>query len=58
MDRILRNGDSAEAHLMLGTANIQAADFAGARDELAKALALNPNLPGAHVFVRTQSAGH
>ncbi len=50
VDRILRNGDSAEAHLMLGTAKIQAADFAGARDELAKALALNPNLPGAHVL--------
>jgi tetratricopeptide (TPR) repeat protein len=50
VDRILRNGDSAEAHLMLGTAKIQAADFAGARDELAKALALNPNLPGVHVL--------
>lgn len=50
VDRILRNGDSAEAHLMLGTAKIQAADFAGARDELAKALALNPDLPGAHVL--------
>jgi predicted Zn-dependent protease len=50
VDRILRNGDSAEAHLMLGTAKIQAADFAGARDELAKALALNRNLPGAHVL--------
>jgi Tfp pilus assembly protein PilF len=50
VDRILRNGDSAEAHLMLGTAKIQAADFSGAREELAKALALNPNLPGAHVL--------
>jgi tetratricopeptide (TPR) repeat protein len=50
VDRILRNGDSAEAHLMLGTAKIQAADFAGARDELAKALALNANLPGVHVL--------
>ena len=50
VDRILRNGDSAEAHLMLGTARIQAADFTGAREELAKALALNANLPGAHVL--------
>jgi Tfp pilus assembly protein PilF len=50
VDKILRNGDSAEAHLMLGTAKIQAADFAGARDELAKALALNSSLPGAHVL--------
>jgi len=50
VDRILRNGESAEAHLMLGTAKIQAADFTGARDELAKALGLNPNLAGAHVL--------
>jgi Tfp pilus assembly protein PilF len=50
VDRILRNGDSAEAHLMLGTAKIQAADFAGAREELAKALALNPNLGGVHAL--------
>jgi tetratricopeptide (TPR) repeat protein len=50
VDRILRNGDSAEAHLMLGTAKMGAADFAGARDEFAKANALNPNLPEVHVL--------
>lgn len=50
VDRILRNGDSAEAHLMLGTAKMGIQDFAGARDEFAKAVALNPNLPDAHVF--------
>ena len=50
VDRILRNGDSAEAHLMLGTAKMGASDFAGARDEFAKANALNPDLPEVHVL--------
>lgn len=50
VDRILRNGDSAEAHLMLGTAKMGAQDFAGARDEFTKAVALNPNLPEVHVL--------
>jgi tetratricopeptide (TPR) repeat protein len=50
VDRILRNGDSAEAHLMLGTAKMGIQDFAGARDEFAKAVALNPNLPQVHVL--------
>jgi tetratricopeptide (TPR) repeat protein len=50
VDRILRDGDSAEAHLMLGTAKMGISDYAGARDEFAKAEALNPNLPEAHVL--------
>ncbi len=50
VDRILRKGESAEAHLMMGTAKMGIADFAGARDEFAKALALNPNLPEVHVL--------
>jgi tetratricopeptide (TPR) repeat protein len=50
VDRILRNGDSAEAHLMLGTAKMNVQDFAGARDEFAKAVKLNPNLPEVHVL--------
>ena len=50
VDRILRNGESAETHLMLGSAKIGVADFAGARDELAKAVALNPDLPEVHVL--------
>jgi tetratricopeptide (TPR) repeat protein len=49
-DKILHNGDSAEAHLMLGTAKLNAQDFPGARDEFAKAVALNPNLPEVHVL--------
>lgn len=50
VDRILRNGDSAEAHLMLGTAKMGISDYAGARDEFAKAEVLNPNLPEVHVL--------
>ena len=50
VDRILRNGESAEARLMLGTAKMSAADFAGARTEFAKAVELNPDLPDAHVL--------
>jgi tetratricopeptide (TPR) repeat protein len=50
VDRILRNGESAEARLMLGTAKFGVGDFAGARDEFAKAIALNPNLPEVHML--------
>lgn len=50
VDQILRNGDSAEAHLMLGEAKMGASDFPGARDEFAKANALDPNLPEVHVL--------
>jgi Tfp pilus assembly protein PilF len=35
---------------MLGSAKLNVADFAGARDEFAKAVALNSNLPEAHVL--------
>jgi len=50
VEHILRNGDSAEAHLMLGSARMNISDFAGARDEFAKAVALNPNLTEVHVL--------
>jgi tetratricopeptide (TPR) repeat protein len=50
VDQILRNGDSAETHLMLGSAKMNIQDFAGARDEFAKAVALDPNLPEVHVL--------
>lgn len=50
VERIMRNGDSAEVHLMLGSAKMGVSDFAGARDEFAKAIELNPKLPDAHVL--------
>jgi tetratricopeptide (TPR) repeat protein len=48
VDRILKRGESAEAHLMLGMAKRGAQDLAGGLEELAKAVALNPELPTVH----------
>jgi tetratricopeptide (TPR) repeat protein len=48
VDRILKRGESAEAHLMLGMAKRGGGDLAGALASLEKAVALNPELPGAH----------
>lgn len=45
IDRILRNGDSAEARLMMGSAQLMVRDYAGAVKELERAMALNPKLP-------------
>jgi len=50
IDKIMSRGESAEAHLMLGTAYQMAQEWAPARDEFAKAVALNPKLPGAHAY--------
>src|SRR5436309_629744 len=48
VDRILRNGNSAEAHLMLGTALAEAHENKKAIAEFEKAVQLNPNLPMLH----------
>jgi tetratricopeptide (TPR) repeat protein len=48
VDRILRHGESAEAHLMLGMAKRGGGDLAGGLEELGKAVTLNPELPGVH----------
>ncbi len=48
LDRILRNGESAEARLMMGMARRAAQDLSGALEDLGKAVALNPDLPGVH----------
>ncbi len=45
LDRILKQGDSAEARLLMGVALRAGADFTGARDEFARAVALNPQMP-------------
>lgn len=45
VDKILRDGDSAEAHLMLGTAYLMARDVPAAAREFRKAVELNPQLP-------------
>jgi tetratricopeptide (TPR) repeat protein len=45
IDRIFRNGESAEAHLLMGMAHVAKRDFVAAHEELAKAIAINPDLP-------------
>ena len=51
LDRILRHGDSAEAHVLMGTARQMAAEYVEARRELERAIALNPDLPGVHALL-------
>ena len=51
IDRILRHGDSAEARLLLATAKLNAHDIPGAREDLEKAIELNPRLPEAHSYL-------
>lgn len=46
IDKILSQGDSAEAHFLLGTAYIMVMDYEGAIEEFEEALKLNPDLPG------------
>jgi tetratricopeptide (TPR) repeat protein len=47
IDRIFKAGATAEAHLLIGTALLQARDFPAAVPELKKAVDLNPQLPSA-----------
>jgi len=51
IDRILRNGDSAEARFLMATAKLNAMDFNGAIADLQKAAVLNPNLPDVYYFL-------
>ncbi|MFN7994763.1 MAG: tetratricopeptide repeat protein [Bryobacteraceae bacterium] len=48
VDRILRSGDSGEAHYLIGTAAFMNRNFATAAQELQKAIALNPEMPSIH----------
>jgi tetratricopeptide (TPR) repeat protein len=45
LDRILRNGDTAEARFLLGTRTFASGDYPSAVKQLASAIELNPNLP-------------
>ncbi len=51
LDRILSQGETAEARLLMGTAKMAANEFSAARMDLEKAVALNPKLPGAHSYL-------
>jgi tetratricopeptide (TPR) repeat protein len=50
IDRILRDGDSAEAHLMMGTTYLVINDHEKALKEFKRAVELNPKLPTANSF--------
>ncbi len=45
LDRILRNGDTAEARFLLGTRMFESGDYPAAVKQLAGAIDLNPSLP-------------
>jgi len=48
IDKILKDGDSAEARLLLGTTKLAVHDPQAALDDLQKAIELDPNLVSAH----------
>lgn len=48
MDRILRNGDSAQARVLMASARMRRLDFQGAKADLERALEIDPTLPGLH----------
>ena len=45
IERILRNGDTAEAHMLMAFTRMKADDKRGATEEVDRAIARNPNLP-------------
>lgn len=50
LDRILRDGDSAETQLLLGASKMRARQFDTAVENLKRAVELNPNLPAVHAY--------
>jgi tetratricopeptide (TPR) repeat protein len=50
LDRILRNGDSAEARFLLGTRMFESGDYPAAVKQFAGAIDLNPHLPQLQSF--------
>ena len=50
VDRILREGDSAEARLMMGETKMSVSDFKGALEDFQKAVELNPQLPDVYSY--------
>ena len=48
IQRILQNGETAQAHMLMAFTRFKANDKKGATDEVDHAIALNPNLPEAY----------
>ena len=63
IQRILRNGDTAEAHMLMAYTRMKALDNKGAMQEVDRAIALNPKLPEAYslrgrlAFIASDLAG-
>src|SRR6185503_7950971 len=51
IDRVLRDGDSAEARVLLGASRMAAGEYAAAAEDFARAVALRPELPGVHAYL-------
>jgi len=50
IERILKNGESAEARFLIGTTKLMVNDFSGALVDLQKAVELNPGLPDLYAY--------
>ena len=50
IDRLFQGGETAEAHLLMGVAQLRREDFRAALPELERAVALNPTLPTVQSF--------
>jgi tetratricopeptide (TPR) repeat protein len=50
IDRIFKNGESAEGHLLMGLAYLNKQEYQNAVTELARSIELNPTLNGVHVL--------
>jgi tetratricopeptide (TPR) repeat protein len=50
IDKILRNGDSAEARLLMGTAKMLSRDYPAALKDIERAIELNPHLPDLYSY--------
>jgi tetratricopeptide (TPR) repeat protein len=48
VDRVFGAGESAEAHLLMGLAHLAQRDYPSAKEELQRAVKLNPRLPTVH----------
>jgi tetratricopeptide (TPR) repeat protein len=51
IDRILRNGESAETHLLLGMAKFEAMQYPEAIADLTRATEINPDLPDVYSYL-------
>jgi tetratricopeptide (TPR) repeat protein len=51
IDRILRNGDSAQAHLLMGMTKFEAMEYPAAIADLTKAAEIDPGLPDVYSYL-------